>query len=150
MKKYLGWIILVIGVVLDQTTKIFAQKITADIVVIKGLLNFTKVYNNGSAFGMFQNTNGILAAISALVCIGILCYIFYGEKKRLDISLGAYLILSGGIGNLIDRAIRGFVVDFIDTPFIATFNIADSLVVIGCIWIIAEELCRNIFQKRKE
>ena len=44
-----------------------------------------------------------------------------------------YMILAGGIGNMIDRLFRGYVIDFIDTPFIATFNLADSFVVIGVI-----------------
>ena len=71
--------------------------------------------------------------------------IYYLDKKDGKASIGLYLILSGGFANLIDRAFRGFVVDFIDTPFIATFNIADSMIVIGCLWLIVEELCYSIF-----
>ncbi len=150
MKKYIGWIVLAVGILVDQLTKFFAVKITSDIVIINGVLSFSKVENYGSAFGIFQNVNGIFAVVSALICIALLCYIFYGEKKGLGISIGAFLVLSGGIGNLIDRAFRGFVVDFINTPFIDTFNVADSLIVVGCLWIIIEELCRSIFLAKKE
>ncbi len=150
MKKYIGWIIVIAGIIVDQVSKIFAQKITSDNAIIDGFLKFSNVQNYGSAFGVFKNVNGILAVVSAIICIGIIIYLFYAEKKELNVSLGVYLILSGGIGNLIDRAVRGYVIDFINTPFIDTFNVADSLIVIGCIWIIAEELCRSIFFSKKD
>ena len=149
MKKYIGWIILAVGIVVDQLTKFFAVKITSDIIIVNGLLNFSKVENYGSAFGVFKNVNGVFAIVSGIICIALLAYIIYGEKKQLNITIGAFLILSGGIGNLIDRLFRGYVVDFIRTPFIDTFNVADSLIVIGCLWIIIEEVCRTIFSAKK-
>ncbi len=63
------------------------------------------------------------------------------------VSLAYYFVLAGGIGNLIDRVLRGFVVDFIDTPFIATFNIADSFIVCGAIWILFIEIKKMIKEK---
>ena len=55
-------------------------------------------------------------------------------------SIGFYMVITGGIGNIIDRIFRGYVVDFIDTPFVATFNVADMLVVIGACFIILSQL----------
>ena len=60
-----------------------------------------------------------------------------------------YMILSGGIGNLIDRLVRGYVVDFIATPFIATFNIADSFVVIGIALLLLNEIV-EIYKEKRE
>ena len=58
------------------------------------------------------------------------------------------MILAGGLGNLIDRVFRGYVVDFIATPFIATFNIADSLVVIGVFLLLISEIIDSIRNKK--
>lgn len=149
MKKFIGPIIVIIGIIVDQLTKILALNITTSIEIIPNFLSFSLVKNYGAAFGIAQGASGILAVISAIICIAVLIIIYYTEKKDEKAFIGLFLILSGGIGNLIDRAFRGYVVDFIDTPFIATFNIADSLIVIGCIWVILEEVFSSIFSKRK-
>ncbi len=96
-----------------------------------------------------QGANTILAIFSAIVCIAIIVLIAVSSKKENYVSIGLYLVLIGGLGNLIDRICRGFVVDFIDTPFIATFNIADSFIVIGAFWVLTEELCKSIFATKK-
>lgn len=150
MKKYMGWILVISGIVIDQITKLLALNLKDSVVIIPNLLNFTLVKNYGAAFGIAQGANGILAGISACICILMLVMIFYLDKKEEPISMGLFLVLSGGFANLLDRAFRGFVVDFIDTPFIATFNIADSLIVIGCFWLVIEELCISIFSKKSK
>ena len=96
-----------------------------------------------------QGANTFLAIVSAVICVIITALIIVSDKKEGKVSIGLYLVLIGGLGNLIDRVFRGFVVDFIDTPFIATFNIADSFIVIGAFWVMIEEICKSIFISKK-
>jgi signal peptidase II len=116
--------------------------------IIPGLLSFEYVQNHGAVFGIMQGSNYIMAAISAVLCVIISIYIIKSKKDNPNIHFAWYMILSGGIGNLIDRLFRGYVVDFIATPFIATFNIADSMVVIGVCLLIINEVVEIIKEKR--
>ena len=148
MKKYIAWILVALGIIVDQITKLLASNIEKSIEIIPGILNFTLVKNEGAAFGFAQGSSYILLGISIVICLVVLGTIIFLKCKDENVSAGFYLILSGGIGNIIDRMFRGFVVDFIDTPFIATFNIADSLIVIGVIWLILEETIVSVFSKK--
>ncbi len=145
----IGIIIIFFGIIIDQITKYFASKLTDSITVIPNFLNFTLIKNYGAAFGIAQGANNILAILGAIISSIVLFMILYLNKKDGKSSIALYFILTGGIANLIDRVFRHFVVDFIDTPFIATFNIADSFVVIGAFLLIIEELCYSIFYKSK-
>lgn len=127
-------------ILIDQITKFFATKLVNTKVIIKGLLNFTYVENRGAVFGFMQGSNYIMAIISAIVCIALIIYIKKLIKDGETPSIGFYMVIAGGIGNIIDRIFRGYVVDFIDTPFIATFNVADMLIVIGVFFIILSQL----------
>ncbi len=131
MKKYIGIIIVIAGIILDQISKSFAMNIKESIEIIPNFLNFTYVQNTGIAFGIAKGANNIFILIVTLLILFIIGIIYYSYKKEGRIEIGFYLILSGAFGNLLDRVFKGFVVDFIDTPFIATFNIADSLICIG-------------------
>lgn len=125
---------------IDQITKIFATKLVESKVVIKGLLNLTYVENRGAIFGLMQGSNYIMAVLSAIICIVLEIYLARLLKDGQTPSIGFYMVIAGGIGNIIDRIFRGYVIDFIDTPFIATFNVADMLVVIGACIIILSQL----------
>ena len=150
MKKHAGFIFIIVGIIIDQITKLLALNLGEKVIeVIPNFLNFSLVRNEGAAFGIAQGANYILAGISAVICIVIIFAIFFLKSKDEKVSFSFYLLLAGGFGNLIDRLFRGFVVDFIKTPFIATFNIADSLVVIGAIWLIAEETIVSLFSKKQ-
>lgn len=136
----LSVIIAVAVVLIDQLTKILVVnnfKIGESVPLIDGVLNFTFHTNKGAAFGILSENRYVFMIASAAI-IAVLCFIVYkyhGQSKLFDICLG--LIIGGGLGNMIDRVIYGYVVDFID--FCAfdfwtyIFNIADSAVVIGCI-----------------
>jgi signal peptidase II len=117
--------------------------------VIPGLLNLTHVLNTGAAFGLLNAADfpfksvviGVLA-IGALVAIG-----FYAVSFGADTTLGRYslaLILAGAVGNLIDRATAGAVVDFVDLYWGAwhfwAFNVADSAITIGAALLILDML----------
>ncbi|MFV3012248.1 signal peptidase II [Clostridium botulinum] len=144
-------IVLILGIFLDRISKIWALNTLAsgkDIVVIKNLFTFSYLENRGAAFGIFQNRLIFLSLITAIVILGVAYFIvkYKPTSKLLKISLA--LIISGAIGNLIDRIYYKFVVDFImlhykDVYYFPTFNVADMLVVIGtvllAIYILKEE-----------
>ena len=124
-------------VIVDQATKAWAVTTLADgpIVIIDGVLNLRLFFNTGASFSLFAKGGAIIG----LVVIGVVIMIFLALREaghRLDaIALG--LVLGGAIGNLLDRLFRGSgfldgaVVDFINVPFFATFNVADIAINIG-------------------
>jgi len=140
--------ILIISILIDQVSKYIVSGMSESLSVIPGLLSFEYVQNYGAVFGIMQGSNYIMAAISAVLCVIIFVYIIKCKRDSQNVHFAWYMILSGGIGNLIDRLFRGYVVDFIATPFIATFNIADSMVVIGVGLLIINEIKEMIKEKR--
>ncbi len=131
-------LIAAITLVADILTKIAAAQRLAplySIEVIKDILNLTYVENRGIAFGMFQGQRVVFIIISILVICLILWVIvkMSKEKKSAFLMLGGALTISGAIGNLIDRTLYGYVVDFIEVKFIEfpVFNIADIAVCVG-------------------
>ena len=144
--------------VLDQLTKIWVvsgMEISQSIPVIRNVLHMTYVQNRGMAFGLFEN-NRMLFMIPTVILIGavILAIVKLGRKnKLLDTSLG--LILGGGVGNMIDRVARGFVVDFVDFCTFDfwqwVFNVADAAVVVGTVlFMIAMITDKNLFPDEKK
>ncbi len=126
-------------VILDQASKIMALKYLKNIdgiPIVKNILHFTYVENRGAAFGILQNQKWIFIFITIAI-IGFI--IIYFKKDRYypkTMMIGLSLIVGGAIGNLIDRIIYGYVVDFIDFRIWPVFNIADSAIVIGQVLVI--------------
>ena len=98
---------------------------------IARLFRFTFTTNTGAAFGMFPKFGAVFMVIAIVVVIGIIIFSHQLpiESTWVRVSLG--LQLGGAMGNLFDRILRGFVVDFFDVGFWPIFNIADVAVVIG-------------------
>lgn len=123
----------------DQVTKwLVLQNIGANevIQIVPGIFNFVQVHNTGAAFGMLKDSNVffILLAGAALIVVGVLAWkgAFAGVPPR----IGAALLVSGILGNLTDRLLHGFVVDFLDVilPWYGhwpAFNIADSCICVA-------------------
>ncbi|MDD3064777.1 MAG: signal peptidase II [Endomicrobiaceae bacterium] len=126
---------------------VFADQITKFLIVTNiplgsgvrtfDYLNIIHITNTGVAFSMFQGANFVFTVITASVVAGVLLFIskYKNELTKLQIH-AMVLIISGGIGNLIDRIFRGAVVDFIDVGYKTVyrwpaFNVADSCVFIG-------------------
>ena len=140
--------ILIISILIDQVSKYMVSGMSESLTIIPGILSFEYVQNHGAVFGIMQGSNYIMAIISAILCLIISANIIKSKRDSQNVHFAWYMILSGGIGNLIDRLFRGYVVDFIATPFIATFNIADSVVVIGVGLLILSEVVELIKEKR--
>ena len=129
--------ILVLGIFFDQLTKFLAVEHLRPIGSLplwKGVLHLTYVENRGAAFGMLANSRWVFMVISTLALVALTVYFFFFAKRRTYLSTVALgMIVSGGIGNMIDRIALGYVVDFIDFTLInfAVFNFADSIVCVG-------------------
>lgn len=134
-------VVAVILVILDQVIKhlVFVNLRPVDVVeFIPGFMQFRYVENTGAAFGMLNDKIIFLIAITVVV-IGLGFYILLSNKLTDRYQyIGAVLILSGGIGNLIDRIFRKFVIDFIEFTFVdfAVFNFADCLITIGAVFLV--------------
>lgn len=138
----IGIITLIAVILADRISKIFAATCLLPIgtfPIIKDVLHFTYVENTGAAFGMLKNSRWVFMIVSTVVIIAIGIYM-YINRARLNktLSLALCLILSGGIGNMIDRICYGYVIDFIDLRLInfAVFNIADSALTIGAVILV--------------
>ncbi len=148
-------IIIICIIAIDQIVKnlIINNIYNSNIIILDGILNLTYLENTGGAYGI-GNDSTIMFILVNLVVITLITKFILSKKNDLTlyilISLG--LILSGGIGNLIDRIVRGYVIDYIDfNPLIKcpVFNIADICIVLGCI-LIATNLIVNIIKDRKK
>ena len=130
------YLIILAVLALDQITKILIDTnlVKGDsIPVIENIFHITYVQNTGAAFSMLQGERVFLIAFPAVVmAVMFLFLIFKCKKEHWTLKLALALIISGGVGNLIDRAVRGFVVDFFDFRVWPVFNVADIAVCVGC------------------
>lgn len=124
---------------LDLFTKIyFENRYNAgqgDILVWSGVFSFTFTRNTGAAFSMFSNSTLLLTLLSAVFVVAFFVYDFFMYRKNGWYFASFILIVSGAIGNLIDRASLGYVRDFIRLDFMAfpIFNVADSCLTVGIV-----------------
>ncbi|WP_312642447.1 signal peptidase II [Hydrogenoanaerobacterium sp.] len=128
--------LVLIGV--DQAIKLWALDVLTKvetIPLIQDVLHLTYVENYGAAFNILQDKKWFLIGVTSLVALAAIVLLL---SKKLKSNLAIWsvaLIIAGGVGNLIDRIGRGFVVDYIDFRLInfAIFNFADCCVVIGTV-----------------
>ena len=128
-------------VLLDQLTKFYIIAnfhLHESQTVIDGFLDFTYVQNTGAVGGILSNHRWIFMTVTAIVVLACFFIILSGKMKSKLMLCALTLVLAGGVGNMLDRIFRGYVVDFIDLTIgfldnFFIFNIADCLVVIGVI-----------------
>lgn len=135
-------------VVLDQATKWLALKYLLGhaAVAVAPFLNLVLVFNRGAAFGFLNDAgdwqNMLFAVVALIACIIILNLLRRLEWRNTKVAVGLSLILGGAIGNVIDRLIYGYVIDFIDVYYHAwhwpAFNVADSAITIGAVLLILD------------
>lgn len=127
-------------VIIDQIIKYLVLEFLApvgSVTVINNLFSLVYVENRGAAFGIFQNQVWVFAIIT-LIMIAFFVYILVsGKIKGKLFTTSAILIIGGGIGNLIDRIFRGFVVDYLSISFFPPVcNFADYCITIGAVLFI--------------
>jgi signal peptidase II len=112
--------------------------------IIPGFFQIVLVKNRGMAFGILNQAKSHLFPVfllaATIVAIGAILFLFWKRKQLMWFMVGLSLILGGAVGNLIDRIRLGYVIDFLDF-FVSgyhwpAFNVADSAVTAGTLWIL--------------
>ena len=159
MKRFWSILLVMVGMILvDQLSKGAVQQnfhLGESIPVIDGFFNLTYVQNTGAAFGIGRGSPEwarvlFFLALPVLIVIGLFVALIKSLKGPALISWAYGLILSGAIGNLLDRFILKFVVDFFDfyigDSHFAVFNVADSCVSVGGAFLFIDWL---FFEKKR-
>ncbi|WP_255722407.1 signal peptidase II [Ectothiorhodospira lacustris] len=153
-KNMIKWLWLSFAViVLDQITKRIAeyQLVQFAPMEILPFLNFTLVYNQGAAFSFLSDAGGWQRWFFTLLAIGVSIILVWWmaklQREEAGTAAGLALIVGGAIGNVIDRIWHGHVIDFIDMHYAGyhwpVFNIADSAITVGAVWLIAANLLQG-------
>ncbi|MDO4661723.1 MAG: signal peptidase II [Tissierellia bacterium] len=135
-------LIIVIGLILDRITKIYAVNNFIGNTLDFNKLKFTYVENRGAAFGILQNKRFFFIFITIAIIFLITFYFIKNIKKNPKvINVALAMVISGAVGNFYDRLINHYVVDFIQVDLLDSinfpvFNVADILVTLGCFIII--------------
>jgi signal peptidase II len=139
-------------VILDQITKAMirpALRLHESIEVIPGFLDLTRVHNTGAAFGMmnsmdFPYKTVVLSLVATIALAGVAWYALTVPLADRLARIGIAGVLGGAIGNLIDRASYGYVLDFVDAYYQGwhfwAFNVADAAISVGVVFMILDIL----------
>lgn len=138
----------------DQVIKLFVERFLAPVGTaefINGFIGWNYVRNTGAAFGSFSDNTVLLSVVTGTVLLAGIVLIAMKKVKSKFCLVCAVMIISGGLGNLIDRVLKGYVVDFIDLQFMnfAVFNFADILVTVGAFALMFYVIA-DIFRDRKK
>lgn len=135
-------------VILDQVTKqmvVASMRLYESIAVIP-FFNITYVHNTGAAFSFLSDAGGwqrwFFASLAFVVSVVISVWLARLKKNEVLLSVSLSLILGGAIGNLIDRLLYGYVIDFLDVYYKTwhwpAFNVADSAITLGVVLLLME------------
>jgi len=150
-RKLIFWYLIALFVlILDQLAKrVITNSFNyGDVQNITFYFNVVRVHNHGAAFSFLSDAGGwqrwALSAVAGIVSVGIIIWIaLLPDNKRIE-RLAMALILGGALGNLSDRVLLGYVVDFLDFHWsgmhFPAFNIADSCITLGAILLILDSL----------
>jgi signal peptidase II len=147
-------------VVLDQITKLVADSqlvFHRPVAVFPGL-SFTLLYNEGAAFSFLSDAGGwqrwFFMLLSLVISLVLILWLRSVDKHKLFLAAGIALILGGAVGNLIDRSLYGYVIDFIDVYYRQyhwpAFNLADSAITLGAALLIIDLLLERKTQQTLE
>lgn len=150
MRLFVYLLATLVFIILDQFSKfeiVQSIKYGSKIEIIRNFFSLTNVRNFGAGFSILQNQR-LFLIIVPIIAVMVLSYLLVTEKnKRKITSISYILIISGAIGNLIDRIRLGYVIDFLDfiifTYDFPVFNIADCFITIGCFLFIVDNLLGN-------
>lgn len=153
MFQFLSVVGIAILVGIDQLTKYIAVttvKVNGPVGFFFGLFQFRYVENTGAAFSSFSNNKSVLILASGLLLLGVLIVLLTKKIDSKFVNFALVLVAAGGAGNMIDRIVNGFVVDFIEPLFInfAVFNFADCCITVGAFLLIGYEIYDVIREKK--
>ena len=127
-------LIIILGLVLDQLSKwLVVQNLPlgASQDVLGSLLRLHHVQNTGAAWSMFRDSTFALAVFSVLLLALLAVWFFVTAPERRGQRLALSVIMSGALGNMLDRFRLGYVVDFLELPHWPVFNVADIFLCCG-------------------
>lgn len=148
--RRLELIIAVVVVALDQWTKALVRgrlELHESVDVFSGWLSLTRVHNTGAAFGMLNGVDFpfkplVLMIVAGTALAGVAWYAASLPAEQKLARLGLAGVLGGAIGNLVDRATAGYVLDFVDaywgTWHFWAFNIADAAISVGVVFLLLD------------
>jgi signal peptidase II len=152
MRRRLEFVLPMLIVAVDQATKAMVRAsvpVHDSVTIIPGFLDITHALNSGAAFGILNGADFpfktvIIALIATAALIGVGMYAASLSHHQLVARIGLALIIGGAAGNLIDRVLAGWVVDFVDvywrTYHFWAFNVADSAISVGVTMLILDML----------
>ncbi len=150
--RRLLWIAVVVFIA-DQATKYLASSylMRHGDVPLTAFMNFALVHNTGAAFGFLSSASGwqniFFIVVASVACVAILWMSWRLKADDLVLGAGLMLILGGAAGNLADRIIHGYVIDFIDVYYDTwhwpAFNVADSAITVGAVLLALDALGWN-------
>ena len=134
-------------ILIDQIIKYVVDVnmiLNSSITLIDNFLNLTYVRNTGAAFSILENNGIILIIISIFALAYILYYVSKKELRKIDYVSFSFLI-AGIVGNLMDRVLHGYVIDYIDFRVInfPIFNFADILIIVGTIILFISSIIKD-------
>ncbi len=140
-------IISIILLCIDQISKLLVVNLltkTDSITIIKNFFYLTYINNDGAAFSILVGKRIFLILIAVLVIVMLIRYIKKNNIQNKLELVSISLIIGGSLGNLMDRVIRGYVIDFLDFKIFnynfPIFNLADTFIVIGVFLLLLKEI----------
>ena len=149
--KLYSVISIVLLVLADQIIKLFVDmylKPVGSVPVIYKILQLSYYENDGAMMGMMSGKT-VTMTVLAVICLGVIAFVIFSGKVKFGVDYCCIvLMMSGGLGNIIDRIFRGYVIDYIEVLFVDfyIFNFADCLVTCAAILMI----CNQIYEIAKE
>ena len=151
------WWLMLLVLVADQVSKqvVIANMQLFDSIELLPFFNFTYVRNYGAAFSFLSDAGGwqrwFFTIIAVVISAVLAVWLARNSKTQLKLNLALSLVLAGAIGNLIDRSIYGYVIDFFHLYYqnwhYPAFNIADSAICIGAALLIWDSFSNNEVKK---
>lgn len=141
-------ILIIFGIFLvaaDQAIKFWAVNVLKPVKVMDfirfgdiEIIGFRYTENTGAAFSSFSGARWFLIGFTLIMLVVLLIFVIKYKNKNMFFLISAVMIMSGGVGNLIDRIRQGYVVDYLDVKLFnfAAFNFADICVVLGAIFVL--------------
>ncbi len=146
--------VIAILTVIDQVTKYYICEFVKDAQPVEflfGTFQLRYAENTGASFSLFSEKTELLTVVTSVLIVACLALLMIRKFKPLVINIALVAVVSGGIGNLIDRVRLGYVVDFIEPLFIdfAVFNFADCCITVGAFTILIYEIYEIIKDRKK-
>ena len=138
---------------IDQVIKVFVDmylKPIGSVPVITKILQFSYYENDGAMMGMMSGKT-LTMTILAVICLGVIAFVIFSGKVKFGIDYCCIvLMMSGGLGNIIDRIFRGYVIDYIEVLFVDfyIFNFADCLVTCAAILMICNQIYEIVTEQK--